>query len=500
MSYQFLGCYNDSTTARALNGSYTQFPSTDTNEVCVQNCAQQGFIYAGTEYSYECMCSNVLNNGAVIQSATDCNMLCAGSSTEYCGAGNRLTLYQVGNQSLSVTTMTATTTSSTVMMTTTTSSATSSTSSTSSPPASSAPIMPATIASSGSTYHLLGCYNDTVAARAMNGSYTQYTSTNTNEICVQNCASQKFEYAATEYGYECFCSHTLNNNAIIQSTSDCNMLCPGSSTEYCGAGNRLTMYSINAPGSLITASNGASYHLLGCYNDTVTARALNGSYTQYRSTNTNEVCVQNCAQQGFIYAGTEYSYECLCSNVLNNGAVIQPATDCNMACAGSSTENCGAGNRLSLYQLQGSAPGTVSTSSTSISTSSSPTTSSTTSTRPSPTVTPFAPKFVNVSSTIAYQLRGCYNDTTAARAMNGSYTQFTSKNTNEVCVAYCSQQNFEYSASEYSYECFCSNYINNYATLQPITDCNMTCAGNASEFCGAGNRLSMYQLVPATST
>jgi hypothetical protein len=48
---------------------------------------------------------------------------------------------------------------------------------------------------------------------------------------------------------------------------------------------------------------------------------------------------------------------------------------------------------------------------------------------------------------------------------------------------------------EYGEECWCgdiANVVPNGATLQAETDCNMPCTGNATQICGAGNRLSYY--------
>ena len=47
------------------------------------------------------------------------------------------------------------------------------------------------------------------------------------------------------------CGNTLKNNAVIApgGLSDCNMLCKGNSSEYCGAGNRLDVYKQGYLGS-----------------------------------------------------------------------------------------------------------------------------------------------------------------------------------------------------------------------------------------------------------
>lgn len=50
----------------------------------------------------------------------------------------------------------------------------------------------------------------------------------------------------------------------------------------------------------------------------------------------------------------------------------------------------------------------------------------------------------------------------------------------------------------------CDNEFRNNAALAPegLAGCNMPCLGNSSEYCGAGNRLDVYQFgyVGASST
>ena len=41
-------------------------------------------------------------------------------------------------------------------------------------------------------------------------------------------------------------------------------------------------------------------------------------------------------------------------------------------------------------------------------------------------------------------------------------------------------------------QCYCGNTLAGTSAIKPDTDCSMTCAGNATEFCGAGSRLSLY--------
>jgi hypothetical protein len=46
------------------------------------------------EYGAECYCRDGLKAGSVAEEATDCNMNCAGSAKEFCGARDRSNIYQ----------------------------------------------------------------------------------------------------------------------------------------------------------------------------------------------------------------------------------------------------------------------------------------------------------------------------------------------------------------------------------------------------------------------
>ncbi len=83
---------------------------------CVQACKAAGFSLAGVEYAGECCeyskqqprrnitdstfidCDNTIHNAATAAPGglSDCNMVCKGNSSEYCGAGGRLDIYKLG--------------------------------------------------------------------------------------------------------------------------------------------------------------------------------------------------------------------------------------------------------------------------------------------------------------------------------------------------------------------------------------------------------------------
>lgn len=89
--YTYKGCYTDSVNARVLAGDH-YFDSAMTVEKCATSCA--GSTYFGTQYEGECYCGNAFSSPTTKVAENDCSMLCGGNNMEYCGNGNRLTMYE----------------------------------------------------------------------------------------------------------------------------------------------------------------------------------------------------------------------------------------------------------------------------------------------------------------------------------------------------------------------------------------------------------------------
>jgi hypothetical protein len=64
-----------------------------TVEMCAAFC--DGYAYFGVEYSSECYCSNELADEPAAEA--DCSMLCAGSTSQWCGGPHRLNLYAINS-------------------------------------------------------------------------------------------------------------------------------------------------------------------------------------------------------------------------------------------------------------------------------------------------------------------------------------------------------------------------------------------------------------------
>jgi hypothetical protein len=96
-AYVFQGCYTEAASGRALS-SKSYFNDLMTLELCAAACG--GFQWFGVEYRRECYCGNALNQGSgLAANQADCNLLCPGDPTTFCGAGVRLQMYRLTSQS-----------------------------------------------------------------------------------------------------------------------------------------------------------------------------------------------------------------------------------------------------------------------------------------------------------------------------------------------------------------------------------------------------------------
>lgn len=245
--YNYAGCYTEANGVRALGAAFYPTDS-QTVELCVAACATTPYKYAGLEYARECWCADTFGTGSTLVPDTDCSMSCAGDAYEYCGGGNRLTVYirNGTNQKIlstsssstpfgsssssklatslfsvsSVSTTSKVPSSSTLSTSTLlpssspsskasysslrTSTTSKPSSSTTTKPTQTAPAIKLTISlptTGNLTYMYLSCYTEGSSSRALNqAAFYNYTSMSL-EMCAQNCAGSK--YWGTEYGGEC---------------------------------------------------------------------------------------------------------------------------------------------------------------------------------------------------------------------------------------------------------------------------------------------------------
>lgn len=103
--------YSDSPDARTLTTGSDLEPDTITVQSCTSYCYDNGYNYAGVEYSQQCctsphvqavapfmshvaivsaVCGSAIENGGVPINLSNCDMLCAGNSSEFCGGDDTL--------------------------------------------------------------------------------------------------------------------------------------------------------------------------------------------------------------------------------------------------------------------------------------------------------------------------------------------------------------------------------------------------------------------------
>ncbi|KAK2773429.1 copper radical oxidase [Colletotrichum kahawae] len=297
-----------------------------------------------------------------------------------------------------------------------------------------------------------GCYTDgpnrqLARASATSGSMTE-------EMCVTFCQGQGYPVAGAEYSSECWCDYKVP--AERRPETECNMPCNGDATEYCGAGNRLNVFS-NGGTSPVVNSGPPGWTSLGCYTDSGT-RTL--SYRAGVSGGDSSMsvlqCTTACTIAGFVYAGVEYGTECWCDNAIRGGASSAPEDDCNMLCGGNNSELCGGPNRINLYK------GAV------------------------------APKTPSVLPT-GWKSQGCLKDNTGGRSL-GVYVSVDGGSTNVAnYIAACAAAGYALAGVEYAQECWCDNSIR-FSGVSTTDGCNMPCKGNTAEMCGGPDRLNLYSL------
>jgi hypothetical protein len=88
----FLGCYNDPNNPFDLDG-YLVRSGQNTPQRCIQTCFDQGFAYAGVQYSQSCLCGNTYGK---FGTADRCNMPCTGDASQICGGYNANSVYATG--------------------------------------------------------------------------------------------------------------------------------------------------------------------------------------------------------------------------------------------------------------------------------------------------------------------------------------------------------------------------------------------------------------------
>ncbi|KAI1097816.1 putative glyoxal oxidase [Jackrogersella minutella] len=490
-----IGCYSEGTIGRGLTLN-AQVPSAQMNAAnCTAACREADYILAGTKHGDECYCGNAIVNG--VTSVDDgCDMACKANKSEICGGINRLNLYDFNmrltlpkrssSSSVAVISSLTVTLAATGSSSVTTTgnlelrdvdpvTSTSSESSAASTPT--APLQPLTIGD----YNWYGCQTEATNARALS-LFTYADDAMTLDTCQSFCGGKSTTYFGVEYARECYCGNKFETGSTSAPASDCSMLCAGDQLEYCGAGNRLSVYVKNGtsvststttssgtdptgsdPGTPAITTFPDGWTDQGCWQDGPNGRIMPTYQAPDDSELTPQKCAQVCLTNGYDISGTEYSTQCFCSNAIYNGGVqSNDTTGCTSPCGGDDSVMCGGPGYLSIY-----------------------------SDGKPPTYSQPAPR----GDIANWTYQGCYEDNVNDKRTLFWALTFPGTMTPEQCLSKCASFGYAAAGLEYGDECYCGDPIDvdaSGATIRPESECNVVCAGDASAICGGGARLSTY--------
>ncbi|KAL2065736.1 hypothetical protein VTL71DRAFT_3406 [Oculimacula yallundae] len=465
-----LGCYNDSVASRTLSNAIYGNNDIMTVELCEKSCKTAGFTLAGVEYGGECFCDNSIQNYGA-PASDGCTMACHGNAQQMCGGGNRMNVYQF-------ITFVASSSSSQGSSSSTLSSLSSSSSSVSSLSSIPATSQSSSSSSSSSSLPISGTSTTSVVS-AQTGTSTGPTSS-TSSTSIQSASMTS---TSSSSGTSVSSAISLSSSSTILSSSSSTSSSVSSSLSSSSTSeSSTTSLTSSSTSSSVSASvsptKAVGWYSAGCYVDGVGSRTLRygmqvpgggGSMTV-------EACNSVCQTSKYTIAGVEYGGECFCDNSYQNGGGPAPDgnTGCNMACNGNATEMCGGPNRLNVYTYYSGPPSTM--------------TSSTTNAASTSTQAAAVPTGLPANWTYS----GCYIDNANGRIMLNQQ-QDNQRQTIASCVNKCSNLGYIVAGMEYGAQCFCDNYIRNGAALAASDkQCGMSCPGDTTTYCGAGDRVSIY--------
>ncbi|KAJ4147090.1 hypothetical protein LMH87_001638 [Akanthomyces muscarius] len=218
------GCYQDA----ATHPLQTRLPSPGGNDLtrakCEAACWSAGYLYAGFKAGVECWCGKYVQ-GTLSPSPSDCNIACAGNSSEMCGGSNLFGIVVGRDPPYS--------------HTTTSEPATSTSSSSASSSSSSRTSIPLPTQTAG--WRVIGCYKDTADPRILKEYQYASDDTMTQDACLDRCSQRGFVYSGVENTRECWCGQkfqSTDSNTEV-ALSDCGGPCSGDKTQVCGAGARI---------------------------------------------------------------------------------------------------------------------------------------------------------------------------------------------------------------------------------------------------------------------
>ena len=326
-NFNWYGCRTEGTGSRALAGA-TFASDTMTLQACRAFCS--AYTYFGVEYARECYCGNSFTGGSIAAPATDCSFTCMGNAAQYCGAGNRLSVYSKDG--------------------------------TVPPPSSSTTSAPTGTTSTPALTGLptgwssQGCWIDGRTGRILDHQLPD-SQANTPAKCANDCAAAGYSISGTEYSVQCFCGNQIVNGGSKGADAECTNTCSGNAALKCGGPDRMSIVSngvptVYGPPAPQTGGLNGSWEYQGCLLDNVNQKRTFFWQSLFPGIMTPNMCLNRCREFGYMAAGIEWGEECYCgdpANVATSGATFRPESECGVVCPGNSSSICGGGSRLTTY-------------------------------------------------------------------------------------------------------------------------------------------------------
>ncbi|PPQ91411.1 hypothetical protein CVT25_014299, partial [Psilocybe cyanescens] len=195
---------------RVLRHGAGSNPTATSYAGCADTCYQAGYALAGVENGHECYCGNAFLYD--YGTSTGCTTPCPGDASNTCGGPGAMQIYSTGAGPYTT--------------------------------------GPASFLLTYNGWNITECWEDNNGGRTL--PHTPHnnppSASMTVEKCIDACAADGYTSAGLEWGQEC--SHIIVGCAsrdypIGESTVsfECAMPCNGNAAEYCGASNRILVYT-----------------------------------------------------------------------------------------------------------------------------------------------------------------------------------------------------------------------------------------------------------------
>ncbi|KAJ7592059.1 WSC domain-containing protein [Mycena floridula] len=194
-----------------------------------------------------------------------------------------------------------------------------------------------------------GCFTDISTSRTLAATTFTDPANLTIESCIAFCSSSDYLYSGVEFGQECYCDSAIQVPGVQAPSTECNMPCKGNSSEVCGAGNRLSIFSNTAEPLPVIPQSVGTWVYQGCFTDSIQNRTLSTGINIPAGVSAS-TCTATCQTAGFPLAGLENSRECWCGTSVGPTTQHVSDNDCRAVCSSDHTQYCGNANRLAIYR------------------------------------------------------------------------------------------------------------------------------------------------------